>query len=93
MTSKEQDVENVFNSWEEMRLYSFQPSLAFYIETSHLIYTANQMTSFYMKCSTGLKWVKGYNKSKLQIYSKINTIENKTGQNIFKIFLRRLFKG
>ena len=43
----------------------FQPSVAFHIETSHWICNANhwicnanQMTGFYMKCSTGLKWVK-----------------------------------
>ena len=51
----------------------YQPSVAFYIETSHLIYIlclrgcssvtllsstlANQMTDFYMKCNTRLKWV------------------------------------
>ena len=34
-----------------------QPSVAFHIETSHLIYTANQMTGLYMKCNSGLKWV------------------------------------
>ena len=31
---------------------SFQLSVAFHIATSHLIYTANQMTGFYMKCNT-----------------------------------------
>ena len=36
----------------------FQPSFAFHIETSRLICTANQVTGFYMKCNTGLKWVK-----------------------------------
>ena len=36
---------------------SFQPSVAFHIKNSHLIWTANQKTSFYMKWSTGLKWV------------------------------------
>ena len=36
----------------------FQPSVAFHIETSHLICTASKMTSFYIKCNTGLKWVK-----------------------------------
>ena len=34
----------------------FQPSVAFHIETRHLICTANQMTGFYMKCNTGLEW-------------------------------------
>ena len=35
----------------------FQHSFAFHIETSHLISSANQMTDFYMKCNTELKWV------------------------------------
>ena len=35
----------------------FHPSVAFHMETSHLIFSANQMNSFYMKCSTELKWV------------------------------------
>ena len=36
----------------------FQPSVAINTETSHLICGANQMNDFYMKCSTGPKWVK-----------------------------------
>ena len=35
----------------------FQPSVAFHIETSQLICTANQMNGFFMECNTGLKWV------------------------------------
>ena len=35
-----------------------QPGVAFHIETSHLICTANQVTGFYMEYNTGLKWVK-----------------------------------
>ena len=35
----------------------FQPSIAFHVETSHLICFANQITGFYMKCNNGLKWV------------------------------------
>ena len=35
----------------------FQPSVAFHIETSHLICSANQMTGFYMKFRTKLKWI------------------------------------
>ena len=34
-----------------------QSSAAFHITTSHLIYTENQMTGFYMKYNSGLKWV------------------------------------
>ena len=37
---------------------SFQPSVKFHIETSHLICSANQITGFYMKCNTGLELVK-----------------------------------
>ena len=35
----------------------FQPSVAFHIETSHLVCTENRMTGFYMKCNIGLNWV------------------------------------
>ena len=35
----------------------FQINVAFHIETSHLIYIANQMTCFYMKYSTELNQV------------------------------------
>ena len=35
----------------------FRLSIVFHTETSHLIYTVNQITGFYMKCNTGLKWV------------------------------------
>ena len=38
----------------------FHPSVAFHIETSHLICTANQMTGFYIKRNTGLKWIQLY---------------------------------
>ena len=36
----------------------FQPSFVFQIETSHLFCRAKQMTGFYMKRNTGLKWIK-----------------------------------
>ena len=35
----------------------FQPSVAFLVETRHLICNTNQVTGFCMKCNTGLKWV------------------------------------
>ena len=34
----------------------FQPSVACHIETCHLVFAANEMTGFCMKCNTGLKW-------------------------------------
>ena len=37
--------------------FALQSSVKFHVETSHLIYIANQMTDFYMKCNTGLQWV------------------------------------
>ena len=36
----------------------FQSSVAFHIETSHLISTTNLMTGFYIKRTTGMKWLK-----------------------------------
>ena len=35
----------------------FQPSVVFHIETSHWFCSAKQITGFYMKHNTGLKWV------------------------------------
>ena len=43
---------------EKINTNLFQPSVAFYIETSHLFCKAKQMTGFYMKRNTGMKWVK-----------------------------------
>ena len=40
------------------RNYPISASVAFHIKTSQLICTANQLTGFYMKCNTRLKWVK-----------------------------------
>ena len=36
---------------------SILPSIAFHMETSHLTSCRNQMTGFFMKCNTRLKWV------------------------------------
>ena len=35
--------------------YLFQPSVAFHIETNHLVYKTNRMTGFYIKGNTELK--------------------------------------
>ena len=43
----------------ESQVHPLQFSVAFYVETSHLICFANQMTGFSIKCNTGLKLVKG----------------------------------
>ena len=42
-----------------LRFHLFQPSVAFHIETIHLICSGNQISGFYMKCNTGLKWING----------------------------------
>ena len=42
---------------EQCFLTKFQSSVAFDKETSRFIFTANQMTGFYIKCKTGLEWV------------------------------------
>ena len=39
-------------------LNPFQPSVAFHIETSHLICNVILTIGFYMRCNTGLKWIK-----------------------------------
>ena len=41
----------------------FWPSVVFYIETSHLNYSANQMTGFYMKYNTALKYINSFGTS------------------------------
>ena len=43
----------------------FQQIVTFHVETSHLICTANQMTGFYVKFNTRLKWGKLKGKRKL----------------------------
>ena len=48
---------------------SFQPSAAFYVETWDLICNVKQMTGFYMKCNTALKWV---NQRRFEIYPLAN---------------------
>ena len=42
---------------KRLHLNPFQSIVAFHIETSHLICSANQMIDLYIKCNTGLKWV------------------------------------
>ena len=58
----------------------FQPTVAFHIETSHLICSVNQVTCFNMKCNTWLSWV--------QIFSWImfKTLYPKSCWNIVKHF-------
>ena len=51
---------NMFLHIIETEFTSFIFSVAFHIETSHLICIANQMTGFYMECNTGLKSVNFY---------------------------------
>ena len=45
--------------WLIKLLNPFQPRVAFHIETSHSIFSANQITGFCRKCNTGVKRVKG----------------------------------
>ena len=58
-------LENIFQSinmsYEQRETFftdfnPFQPSVAFQIETIHLLNSSKQMTGFYMKRNTGLKW-------------------------------------
>ena len=54
-------------------LYPFQPSVVFDVETSHLIYCTNQMTGFYFKCNTGVKWVNPFYTNVLRENFPINS--------------------
>ena len=38
-----------------MLLNPFQPSIAFHVETSHIFYSANEITNSYVKCNTGVE--------------------------------------
>ena len=62
------------------RINPFQPTGTFHIETSHLIWSVNQVTCFNMKCNTWLRWV--------QIFSWImfRTLYQKRCWNIAKHF-------
>ena len=51
------DLGNVYDTNLCKDLKLFKAIVAFYTETSHLIQRANQMTGFYIKYNTGLKWV------------------------------------
>ena len=42
--------------FDSLKLISAQ--CCFDVETSHLFCRARQMTGFYIKCNTGMKWVK-----------------------------------
>ena len=48
-----------WDNFFELNINPFQPSVAFHIETSHLFCKTNakQMSGFYVKRNTGLKWV------------------------------------
>ena len=47
---------NNLTGWISLEVNLFQPSVYIYIETSHLLCRTKQMTGFYMKRNTGLKW-------------------------------------
>ena len=49
------------NRFQTSFAFDIETSVAFHVETSHLICTSNQMTGFYMKCNTRLKWIKQLN--------------------------------
>ena len=61
--------------WEKQLVNPLQPSFLFYLETSHLICTGNQVTGFFMKCNAGLKWIKEPTCFKSGKVSLIDTLE------------------
>ena len=58
----------------------FQPTVAFYIQTSHLICSVNQVTCFNMKCNTWLRWVKIFS------WIMFRTLYQKSYWNVVKYF-------
>ena len=54
-------------------LTQFQPNVAFNLETSHLICSANQITGFRMKCNTGLRWANFEHNTPLVLESSLLT--------------------
>ena len=64
-------------------LNPFQPSVAFHTETSHLIFIANQMSGFYEKCITSLKWVNSYSPNVTFLYL-LKTSENRRFSDVFR---------
>ena len=61
---------------------SFQPNVAFHIETSHLFCFAKKMTGFYMKHNTGLKLVNLCDSGICEQSSKYSVFRNLTNQKI-----------
>ena len=51
---------NYFGEIADRRRQCIKPSVAFHIDTSHLICNANKMTGFYMECNNERKCVKPY---------------------------------
>ena len=64
----------------DMSNYPFQPTVTFYIDTSHLICNVNQVTCFNMKCNTWLRWVKIFS------WIMFRTLYQKSCWNIVKHF-------
>ena len=62
------------------RINLFHPTVAFHIETSHLICSVNQVTCFNMKCNTWLRWVKIFS------WIMFRTLYQKRCWNIVKHF-------
>ena len=53
-------------TFNKYKLDLFHPSVACHIETRHLICYVNQISGFYMKSKTGLKWIKGNHYNSVQ---------------------------
>ena len=51
-------MESFNENWKALDINTFLPRVDIQIESSHLIFSENQMTDFYIKCNTGLKWLK-----------------------------------
>ena len=70
----------------------FQFIVLFHIETSHMIYSADQMTGYYTECNTRLKWTENsptleMMQKSLDIYKDRNFSKISANNSIFKILI------
>ena len=68
----------------------FQPSIVFNKETSHLFRSTKQMTGFYMKHSSGLKWINNFSKINKQFLLNLLVFNLQIGTDATTIDTRKM---
>ena len=74
---------------EKWKSYAYNPfqTVTFYIETNYLFFSAKQMTGFYMKRNTGLKWVKATTTipTNINLFKASNRNLKSNAWNLFRV--------